>query len=107
MARSVGRGLMLMRRVATVFGTRRFGLMRIGMIGAGLGDFVKLAFDNLGGRILYVLSAFHRLRAPLVAPAMRPVARTAAAAARTPLDLVFGIAMRALFLSDQRLPVRD
>src|SRR2546423_7810394 len=102
--RLLGRRLM---HLAGWFGARRLGLMRVRMIGAGFGDLAKLAFDDLGRRILSALAAFHRLRAHLVTPPMRAVARTAAPAARTALDLVLGVAMRALFLGDQRLPVRD
>ena len=38
---------------------------------------------------------------------MRFVARAAPPAAGAPVDLVLGVAMRALFLGDQRLPVGD
>ena len=64
---------------------------------------------RLGVRMLHagIGFAFHRLRARLVAPPLLAAAPPASAAARAPLDLVLGVAMRALFLGDQRLPVGD
>src|SRR5947209_19537941 len=103
---SVGRRFM--RRIASSIRARRFGLMRVRRIGAGLRDLVKLRVRHVSRRVVTILAAvLHRLRAHGVTPPMRSVARAAAAAARTPLDLVLGVAVRSLFLRDQRLPVRD
>src|ERR1041385_5937114 len=82
--------------------------MSIRMIGAVPGGLVEFGFDGVRGRVLAVPAAvagFGRLRAPVVTPSVCLMPMTAAACAA--LDLVLGVAMRPLFLRDQRLAIRD
>ena len=72
--------------------------VRVGMLAARLGLFAARLglFDRLAARRLVAFVRGFAARAPV-----------AAAAAGTPVDLILGVAMRALFLGDQRLPVGD
>src|SRR5206468_3313504 len=80
--------------------------MGIGMIGARVASLlhVRVLAGLLAFRMLQPLRA-HRI-APAVFPP-RPSPASAAAAARAAIDLVLGVAMRALFFGDQRLPIGD
>src|SRR5947208_3214729 len=82
--------------------------MRVRMVGAGLASLVNVKVLGPLGR-LFAFRMLQRLRAHRVAPAVfaawpPPTPATSACAA---VDFLFGLAVGALFVSDQRLPVGD
>ena len=99
----------LMRCIAAGFRRLCVCLVRVGMIRAGLASLVKVrGLGGLDRRLVLLALGLQRLGAHLIATAVfAPRTATASAAARAAVDLLLGVAMRALFLGDQRLPVRD
>src|SRR5215218_6225021 len=99
----VFKGLRLMRGTAAGFAAADVGLMRIGIVSA------RLSGDVIAVTRLLALRVFEGLGTHRIAPALFPPGPAAppTATAGAAVDLVFGIAVGALFFGDQRLPVSD